>query len=437
MNPFPCPRLRERPAGRPYPEPVATGSPTRAQVFRRRRLAALGGLGVVAALVTVGVYVPTAATADLPDAAPVVAAPAVSAPPPAVPAFPGFGSGAIGAVGFDGVLAAAGDPGPVPIASITKVVTALVVLEAKPLGAGEPGPEIAFTPADVALYNDVAGRNGSVQPVRAGLVLTQREALATMLVPSAGNYAESLVRWAYGSADAFVVAARSWLDAQGLTDTVIVEPTGISPGNRSTPANLVELGKLALQNPALAEIVALPAVTVDGVGTLANTNRLLGTLGVDGIKTGTTEEAGASLLFAADFAVGARTVTLVGAVLGAATHPILNAGIAALLESVRPGFTEVTLTTAGQVYGSYTTQWGESANAVATATETALVWSDTPVTSTVQLAPIEDAAAGTDVGTVTATAGATTVTVPLELDADVGAPDFWWRMSNPPWVRAD
>jgi D-alanyl-D-alanine carboxypeptidase (penicillin-binding protein 5/6) len=405
-------------------------------VYRRRRIAALGGLAVVAALVTGGVYVPTAATADLPDAVPVVAAPAVPAPAAAVPAFPSFGSGAIGAVGFDGVLAAAGDPGPVPIASITKVVTALVVLEARPLAAGEEGPEIAFTSEDVALYNEVLGRNGSVQPVRAGLVLSQREALETMLVPSAGNYAESLVRWAYGSEEAFVTAARSWLDAHGLVDTMIVEPTGISPENRSTLADLVELAKLALQNAAVAEIVALPTAEVDGVGALANTNKLLGTLGVDGIKTGTTEEAGACLLFAADFAVGSRTVTLVGVVLGGATHPLLNAGIAALIESVRPGFSEVTLTTAGEVYGSYTTEWGESAEAVATATETALVWSDTPVTATVQLDPLEEAPAGTDVGAVTATAGTTTVVVPLELDADLDAPDFWWRMSNPPWARA-
>ncbi|MCU1437054.1 MAG: D-alanyl-D-alanine endopeptidase [Naasia sp.] len=414
---------------------MSSASLTRAQVYRRRRIAASSGLLLAAGLVAGGVYVPSAALAELPDAAPVLIAAPVAAPPAAAPAFPGFGSGAVGAVGFDGVLASSGEQGPMPMASITKVITALVVLDAEPLGAGEPGPDIRFTQADVDLYHDVLAHNGSVQPVSAGLVLTERQALEAVLVPSAGNYAESLARWAYGTEAAFLAAARTWLDARGLTETVVVEPTGISPDNRSTPANLVELGKLALAQPAVAEIVARPTATADGIGVMANTNKLLGILGVDGIKTGTTDEAGACLLFATDFTVGSRTVTLIGVVLGGPTHPTLNAGIAALIESVIPGFTEVTLTTSGRAYATYETAWGETATAVAMATETALVWSDAPVTAAVDVQPVEEAPAGAEVGAVTATAGATTVVVPLQLDREIDAPDFWWRVTNPPWER--
>src|SRR4051812_5821396 len=284
----------------------------RQQVFRRRRITVFSGLAVVLAG---AVYVPTAATADVPDAVAAVHAPAVAAPAAVVADFPDFGRGAIGAEGFDGVLATGGDQSAVPMASITKVVTALVVLDAKPLAAGEAGPDIPFTQADVDAYHQVIAQNGSVQPVTAGMVLTEREALETMLLPSANNYAISLARWAYGSVDGYLAAARTWLGAHGLTDTSVVDPNGLSTGDTSTPADLVELGQLAIAQPALAEIVSMRSATVPGVGKFGNTNKLLGRDGIDGIKTGTTDAAGACLLFSTDVKVGTSSVTLVGAVL--------------------------------------------------------------------------------------------------------------------------
>lgn len=405
---------------------------TRKQVFRRRRIAAFSGLAVA---LGAGVYVPTAAAADVPDAVAVVSAPALEASPAAVVDFPDYGRGAIGAVGFDGVLAASGDQGSFPIASITKVVTALVVLDAKPLPAGEQGPQIAFTQADVDAYQEVLAQNGSLQPVRAGMVLTQRQAMETMLIPSANNYAISLARWAYGSVDSYLSAARTWLDAHGLADTAVVDTNGLSSENRSTPADLVELGKLALAHPALAEIVALPSSSAPDVGQFANTNKLLGTDGIDGIKTGTTAEAGACLLFSTDVAVGTATVTLVGVILGAPTHPVLNQGVLALLESVSPGFHELTLATAGEPYANYSTRWGETAQAVAEEDATVLTWSDTPVSASVITEPVDEAREGAEVGQVEFTVGSRTITVPLTLDEAIDSPDLWWRLTNPPWAR--
>jgi D-alanyl-D-alanine carboxypeptidase (penicillin-binding protein 5/6) len=401
-------------------------------VFRRRRIAVFGALAVV---LGGAAYVPTTAAADVPDAvASVVAAPPVTQPA-AAPDFPDYGRGAIGAVGFDGVLASSGDQGAFPMASITKVVTALVVLDAKPLGAGEQGPEIDFTSADVDAYNQVLAENGSVQPVRAGLVLTERQVLETVLIPSANNYAISLARWAYGSVESYLAAARSWLDAHGLEDTTVVDANGLSTGNTSTPADLVELGKLALAHPALAEIVAMPASSAPDVGQFSNTNKLLGTDGVDGIKTGTTDAAGACLLFSTDVTVGSSTVTLVGVILGAPTHPILNQGVLALLDSVAPGFHEVTLATAGEEYADYSTEWGESASAVAGQTATALTWSDTPIAAEVTTEPVDEAQKGAQVGHVDFTVGDQTFTVPLTLDETIDGPDLWWRLTNPPWTR--
>ncbi len=392
----------------------------------------LGGLAIVLAG---GVYVPAAAASEVPEAVASVEAPQVPAATAAVPDFPDYGRGAIGAAGFEGPLATSGDQGAFPIASITKVVTALVVLEAKPLAAGEAGPDIAFTQADVDAYNEVLAQNGSVQPVAAGTVLTQREALEAVLIPSANNYAISVARWAYGSVDGYLAAARAWLDAHGLEDTTVVDPNGLSAGNTSTPADLVALGQLALAQPALAEIVATPSATIPDIGPFANTNKLLGTDGIDGIKTGTTDAAGACLLFSTDVTVGDSSITLVGVILGAPDHATLNRGVVALLDSVTPGFQELTLTTAGDPYATYSTEWGETAEAVATETTTTLVWSDTPVTASVSTEPVAEATAGADVGRVDFTVGDRTITVPLELDATIEAPDLWWRVTNPPWAR--
>ena len=134
-------------------------------------------------------------------------------------------------------------------ASITKVITALVVLEDHPIAAGEGGPEIAYTDADVDIYWDMVAQNGSVAPVRAGSTLTLRESLEAMLLPSGNNYSISIANWAYGSVDAFLERARTWLDAHGLVDTRIADSSGLSLDNVSTAADLVQLGEIALADP--------------------------------------------------------------------------------------------------------------------------------------------------------------------------------------------
>ena len=400
-----------------------------------------GILGVVlAVLIGAGVYLPAAASASVPAAQPAIAQPALATADPIVaPVWPSFGRGAIGAVGFDGLLSASGDQTAFPIASITKVVTAMVVLDAKPLAEGDPGPDITFTSADVEILNDVLAQDGSWQSVSAGQVMSQREVMETMLIPSANNYAQSLAVWAYGSVDAYLAAARVWLDANGLTDTTIVDTSGLNPADTSTPANLVKLGQLALAQPAIAAIVATQSAEEPYVGEIENTNELLGISGVDGIKTGTTDEAGACLLFSTDVVVGSQSVTIVGVILGAEDHDVLDAAILELLASITPGFQDLPLTTAGEAYASYETVWGESATAVSTETRSVLVWSgrDSTATATVTAEPLEEGTAGQDVGEVVFTVGSQQIAVPLELDRPLEEPDLEWRVTHPPWTRDD
>lgn len=401
---------------------------TRRQIYRRRRILFFGGLAVV---LSVLLYAVSTGVAPLPATAAAVSEPAALTQAVAEPSWPDFGQSAIGAVGFDGVLASSGDHGPVPIASITKMITAMVVLEVKPLGAGEAGPTITFTDADVDLYYDTIAENGSSAPVVAGMQLTEREALEAMLLPSANNYAASLAVWAYGSVDSYLAAAAAWITAHGLTGTTVVDTSGLSAGSQSTLTDLVEIGKLVVATPALAEIVAMPQANLPTIGTVKNTNKLLGDFGVDGIKTGTTDEAGACLLFSADFTVGTQTVTLIGVMLGGDTHPALNEAIGTLITSVKSGFHEVALTTAGTAYAEYTSVWGQKASAVAATDASALVWSDTPITVTARAEPVRVAAAGSSVGSLEFTLGTRTIEVPLILKGKLTDPGAGWRLSNP------
>ena len=401
---------------------------TRRQVYHRRRIAFFGALAVllasIAYLTSTGLAPVSASTAALTE-------PAALTQPPAAPAWPVGGAGAIGAVGYDGVLAASGDQGSVPIASITKMVTALVILQAKPLSGDDPGPRITFTDADVDIYYDAIAENGSVAPVVPGMVLTQREAFETMLLPSANNYSVSLAVWAFGSVDAYLAAADDFLADNGLTGTIVADTSGLSAASVSTPADLVAIGKLVVANPVLAEIVAMPSAVIPTVGTVVNTNKLLGIDGVDGIKTGTTDEAGACLLFAVDVPVGGSSVTVVGVVLGGDTHSELNQTILTLIDSVTPGFRQVELVEAGASFGTFTTPWGQSGQAVAETAASAVVWSDTPISTAVDIDTVDLAEKGEPVGSVDVIVGDETITVPLVLDATITDPGPFWRWTHP------
>lgn len=387
-----------------------------------------GGLALV---LGTAFYLPLTLLAPLSASAAVIAP--YEAPETATPeiALPEFGATAVGAVGFEGLLAQSGTDQPVPMASITKVVTVLTVLEAKPLGVGEDGPDISFTSQDNRIYHEYVARNGSVKPVRAGLVLSQREVIELTLIASANNYAQSLVNWAFGSEADFVPHAEAWLAEHGLENTTITDATGMNYENTATAADLVRLGTIALQDPLVAEITNTQSASIPGVGEIKNTNKLLGSGGVTGMKTGTLDEWGHNLLFTAEYPVGSQTVTVVGAVLGAADKNALTAGVTGVLSGVESGFQELTLTTAGQNYGSYTAPWGDATDLVSAREARVVVWGQTAVTLAVEAQPVSLVEAGTEVGSLVFTVGATRIEVPLEAASTIDDPGAGWRLSHP------
>jgi D-alanyl-D-alanine carboxypeptidase (penicillin-binding protein 5/6) len=401
---------------------------TTRQVYVRRRIAVVGLAGL---LLAGGIYAPLTLLAPISPASAQVASFAAPETPAAELAWGEFAGSAVGAVGYDDVLAFSGSEAQLPIASITKVVTALVVLEERPLDLATPGPTIEFTQADVAIRQKFLAINGNVSPVRSGLTLTQRDVLNIVLIESANNYAESLATWAFGSEAAYVAAAQAWLVENSLTNTTIADSTGMSAMNTSTTSDLVHLGKLALANPLVSEIVSTTQVSIPQVGVYENRNELVGIDGIRGIKTGTLDEAGACLLFAADYLIGDIPVTVVGVVLGAVDHDQLRDHVATLLTQVKAGFSEVTLATKGEAFAAYDTNWGASSAAVAASTQTALVWSDAPVTLLVKAEKVALAQAGSSVGKLNFSVDGQTFTVPLVLSETIADPGPWWRLLHP------
>jgi D-alanyl-D-alanine carboxypeptidase (penicillin-binding protein 5/6) len=404
------------------------GDLTRRRKYRRRRIVVFSTLAV---LLSGAFYVTNALVAPVPATAAVAERSITIAQPTAQLAWPNAGGSAVTVIGYPGIAAAQGTTASVPIASMTKTITALVILDKKPIAAGTEGASIKLTAADVNILSQVVSLGGSWAPVVAGTTLTEKQALEAMLVPSANNYAISLANWAYGSMPAYLTAADTWLAKHHLTGTRVADASGFNPQSVSTTTDLIEIGKMVLAEPTLASIVSTAQDTLPSAGTIKNTNALLGTDGVDGIKTGSTSQAGYCLMFSAKITVGTQPITVLGAVVGAPTMDALFASVSALIASVKNGFHEVDVTQPGQIFGTYTTKWGAMSKLVAKSTTTMLVWSDTPITSSVVTQPVQLGKAGDTVGSVTFTLGTKTVSTPLTLKTTLKDPGFWWRVAHP------
>src|SRR5256884_8150799 len=180
-----------------------------------------------------------------------------------------------------------------PIASVAKVMTAYLVLTDHPLRAGEDGPAITLTEADVADTDRRRRQEESTVSIAAGEQLTERQALQALLLPSANNIAVVLARWDAGSMDQFVARMNTAARSLGMNHTRYTDPSGYDEATVSTAADQVRIVDRAMRLPVFASIVATPSTTLPVAGTVHNTNRLLGYDGVVGVKTGSDDAAGA------------------------------------------------------------------------------------------------------------------------------------------------
>jgi D-alanyl-D-alanine carboxypeptidase (penicillin-binding protein 5/6) len=320
---------------------------------------ALGLLVVVAAAGAFNYLRPipaVAATTQVPGSV-VVAGTAPSLP------WPSNGSAAVGVSGL-GEVATSGNEQAIPAASVTKVMTALIILKDKPLKKGDSGPTMTLTDADVQAYQSDLSDQQSTVEVRTGEQLTELQLLQGMLIPSANNLAETLARWDAGSVSAFVSKMNDQAATLHLSHTKFADPAGASTASVSTPTDLLALGMLAMQDPVFADIVGTAQATLPVAGRIVNVNGVLGQSGIVGIKTGSGLNAGANFLFAASVTADNHTIYVFGCVMGAPTLAIAFSSAQSLIAAMTPVLHVHRRLSRNQTVATYTTPWGETTDLV-------------------------------------------------------------------------
>jgi serine-type D-Ala-D-Ala carboxypeptidase (penicillin-binding protein 5/6) len=291
---------------------------------------------------------------------------------PALP-WPTAGSAAVAVSGL-GMIANSGNETPMPAASVAKVMTALVVLDDKPLKSGEVGPSVVITDQDVRAYQaDKAGQQ-SVVEVTSGEQLSELQMLEGLLIPSANNFAFTLANWDAGSLDAFVVKMNKRAKDLNLAHTKFADPAGAAAQTVSTPSDLVALGMTAMNQEVFAQIVAMTSAKLPVAGTVYNVDYALGQSGIIGIKTGSGFNQGANFLFAASATVGSFTKIVFGCVMGAATLDDAFAAAKSLIAAVESNLVVKRILSKYQAVGSYELPWGGRSDLLSTANVDLIEW---------------------------------------------------------------
>lgn len=343
------------------------------------------------------------------------------------PAWPAVGEASISITGA-GTISSGTDA--LRMASIAKVLTALVVLEAKPIAAGEQGESYTITQADRQAYVASKAAGESTLPFAAGDTFTEYQLLEGMLVGSAGNYADKLVGSVFTSEAAYLKAARAWLDAQGISGITVTDNTGFGRTNTATPEALTALGAKAMANPVIAEIVGKKQIDLPTAGSVQNTNELLGDEGVVGIKTGTLDGV-YNLLVARDVTAGSTTVRVYASVLGQPSDAARWSSARTLLDSVAKELTPTIAVPAGTIVGHVSTAWGAASDVITTSDARVTLWNGASASTTPSLSLPEDRTKDASAGTYTVTGALDEAQVDTALTRAVPGPSAWWRLTHP------
>ncbi|MER5357788.1 D-alanyl-D-alanine carboxypeptidase [Streptomyces sp. NPDC002785] len=345
---------------------------------------------------------------------------------PSLP-WPGEGQGHMTATGL-GTVDSFGEQKAVPIGSVAKAMTAYIVLKDHPLKKGENGPSITV---DAKAEEDGklnAVNESTLDTVKKGDRLTEKQALAAIMIPSANNIARLLARWDAGSEEAFVKKMNDTAKSLGMTNTTYTDPSGLKETTMSSAEDQVKLGEKLVEIPALMAITVLPSWTDPSGHEWRNWNSLVPFDGSLGIKTGTTTKAGGNLLFAAHKMVGDTDQLIVGAILGQHKQSIIDTVNAASKEAMlatQDLLEGAKVVKKGDVVGTVSDGLGGSTPVVATKDVSAVGWPG--LTVKLELSDggktiPHSAAAGTHVGTLTVGEGTSQVKVAVALQSDLAEP---------------
>lgn len=183
-----------------------------------------------------------------------------------------------------------------PMASTTKIMTALVAIESE----GDLNREVKIAPG-------AAGVEGSSIYLKAGECITMENLLYALLLESANDAAAAIAYEVAGGIEPFAELMNETADRIGLKDTHFMNPHGLDNEQHYTTArDLAAIASTALNNSKLREIVstykrAIPLGSGDGTRVLINHNKMLRLYdGAIGVKTGFTKKSGRCLVSAAE-----------------------------------------------------------------------------------------------------------------------------------------
>ena len=213
---------------------------------------------------------------------------------------------------------------PVPMASTTKIMTAIVMLEQ--IGTDRLTEEVIVDKV-------AAGTIGSRLGLSTGDKITYNDLLYGLMLCSGNDAAVQIAISTAGSVENFAELMNKKASQLGLKNSHFITPHGLDrEGHYTTALELAIITDYALQNPKIAEVVTTKqyTVTINGYSkTLSNTNELLGYLdGVNGVKTGYTSKAGRCLVTS----VSRNDFEIITVVLGADTKKIRTQDSIKLIE---------------------------------------------------------------------------------------------------------
>ncbi|MBP5288540.1 MAG: D-alanyl-D-alanine carboxypeptidase [Clostridia bacterium] len=175
-----------------------------------------------------------------------------------------------------------------PIASVSKIMTLLITVEAIERG-------ILHLEDKVPVSENAASMGGSQVYLEPGEDITLRDVLKAVFVSSANDGAVALAELVSGSVEGFVVAMNERAAALGMHDTVFFNPTGLDDGdtNLSTARDVATMSRALLSHSMVYEYTTIWIDSIrNGAFGLSNTNKLIRFYpGATGLKTGSTGKA--------------------------------------------------------------------------------------------------------------------------------------------------
>jgi serine-type D-Ala-D-Ala carboxypeptidase (penicillin-binding protein 5/6) len=235
-----------------------------------------------------------------------------------------------------------------PIASITKLMTALLVT-----AHARPNEVVVVDP-------DAVGATGSTIHLRPGERIRVRELMAAALIQSANDSALALGEFVGARVgESFSTLMNNTAESIGLEDTRFVRADGLdAPGHYSSAWDVTKLAQVAMREQIIRRLVRQETATISGGRTLHTWNDLLGEFpGTFGVKTGHTTAAGWSQVAAAR----GNGVTIYATILGSPSRSVRNADLEELLAWGMSRYAVVPLAPAGRVYGHVPVTYGEEA----------------------------------------------------------------------------